>query len=120
MWDPIIHLGKHTTKNWNTILAYYNAAEKEPKPSISYNWHCIYIKWVTTKECASDTLKNRFKAWKEELKWLLRLIKPAYFMPIHGEYRMLKNHADLATECDIPKEKTFVCENGDVELLDHH
>ena len=35
-------------------------------------------------------------------------------MPIHGEYRMLKRHTDIAQECDIPKENTFVLQNGDV------
>jgi len=54
---------------------------------------------------------------KEELKLMLRLIKPKYFMPFHGEYRMLKSHADLAIECGIPKENTFVLENGDVISL---
>ena len=54
---------------------------------------------------------------KEELKLMLRLIKPKYFMPFHGEYRMLKSHADLAIECGIPKENTFVLENGYVLSL---
>ena len=45
---------------------------------------------------------------------MLRLIKPKYFMPFHGEYRMLKSHADVAQECGIPKENTFILENGDV------
>ena len=54
---------------------------------------------------------------KEELKLMLRLIKPKYFMPFHGEYRMLKSHADLAVECDIPKENTFILENGEVLSL---
>jgi len=48
---------------------------------------------------------------------MLRLIKPEYFMPIHGEYRMLKKHADLAVECGIAKENIFICKNGDsIEL----
>jgi ribonuclease J len=51
---------------------------------------------------------------KEELKLMLRLFQPEYFMPYHGEYRMLKAHADLAIECGIPKENTFVLDNGDV------
>ena len=38
-------------------------------------------------------------------------------MPFHGEYRMLKCHADLAVECGIPKENTFALENGDVLVL---
>jgi ribonuclease J len=39
-------------------------------------------------------------------------------MPFHGEYRMLKTHADLGIACGIPKENTFVLENGDVlEML---
>lgn len=54
---------------------------------------------------------------KEELKLMLRLIKPKYFMPFHGEYRMLKSHADLAIECGMPKENTFVLENGEVLSL---
>ena len=54
---------------------------------------------------------------KEELKLMLRLIKPKYFMPFHGEYRMLKSHADLAVECGIPKENTFILENGEVLSL---
>ncbi len=54
---------------------------------------------------------------QEELKLMLRLIKPKYFMPFHGEYRMLKCHADLAVLCGIPKENTFVLENGEVLSL---
>lgn len=54
---------------------------------------------------------------KEELRLMLRLIKPKYFMPFHGEHRMLKSHADLAVECGIPKENTFILENGDVLSL---
>ena len=54
---------------------------------------------------------------QEELKLMLRLIKPKYFMPFHGEYRMLKSHADLAVLCGMPKENTFILENGDVLSL---
>lgn len=50
----------------------------------------------------------------EELKLLIRLMKPECFMPVHGEFRMLKAHADLAQLCDVKKENIFVCENGDV------
>lgn len=54
---------------------------------------------------------------QEEQKLMLRLMKPKYFMPIHGEYRMLKVHTELAQLCDVPKENCFIMENGDVLAL---
>ena len=58
-------------------------------------------------------------AKEEELKWMLRIIKPKYFMPMHGEYRMLKKHTEIAAKCGIDSNNTFICSNGDViELLD--
>ena len=56
----------------------------------------------------------------EDLKWLLRIIKPKYFMPVHGEFRMLKHHGELAEMCDIPKDNIFVMENGEVLSLDRN
>ena len=47
----------------------------------------------------------------EELKLMIRLIMPKYLMPFHGDYRMLKNHANVGIECGIPKENTFVLKN---------
>jgi len=51
---------------------------------------------------------------QEELKLLISLVKPKFFVPVHGEYRHLSLHADLAQSMGIPKENTFVLENGDV------
>ncbi len=56
----------------------------------------------------------------EELKLMVRLIKPKYMLPFHGEYRMLKNHADLSIMCGVPKDNTFILENGDSLLLNKH
>lgn len=53
-------------------------------------------------------------ACREEQKLMINLCKPKFFMPIHGEYRMLVKHAQLATECGVPAENTFVMENGEV------
>ena len=49
-----------------------------------------------------------------ELKLLHSLVRPKYFMPIHGEYRMLKTHAKIASEIGCPIENTFIMANGDV------
>jgi ribonuclease J len=54
---------------------------------------------------------------QEEQKLMLRLMKPKFFMPIHGEYRVLKRHTELAASCDVPLENSFVMENGDVLAL---
>lgn len=54
---------------------------------------------------------------QQEQKLMLRLIKPKYFMPVHGEYRMQKVHAGLAMDTGIPKENIFIMENGDVLAL---
>jgi len=51
---------------------------------------------------------------QEELKLLLSLVKPKFFVPVHGEYRHLKLHAGLARSMGIPKDNIFVLENGDV------
>lgn len=59
-------------------------------------------------------------ASKEEQKLMLQLIKPKYFMPMHGEYRMLKTHEQTAIQTGIPKENIFVCANGDVVVLRDH
>ena len=56
-------------------------------------------------------------ASKEEQKLMLQLIKPKYFMPMHGEYKMLKIHAESAVETGIPKENCFICANGDVLVI---
>ncbi len=53
-------------------------------------------------------------ACQEELKIILALTKPKYFIPAHGEYRHLKCHADLATAMGIPKSNIFIMDIGKV------
>lgn len=80
----------------------------------------LYLKGVKVFTNSEFTdIHTSGHAKMEELKLMLRIIKPEYFMPMHGEYRMLKQHADLATLCGVPKENTFVMKNGDVLELDH-
>jgi ribonuclease J len=53
-------------------------------------------------------------ASQEELKMMLALVRPKYFVPVHGEYRHLVRHADLADQMGIPKSNVFILEDGDV------
>ena len=53
-------------------------------------------------------------ASQEELKLLVNLVKPKFFVPIHGEYRHLTIHAQIAQSVGIPKENIFVLEDGDI------
>ena len=56
---------------------------------------------------------------QEELRLMLNLMKPKYFIPVHGEYRMLRMHGILAEQVGIPAENIFLLDNGDtVEISD--
>jgi len=51
---------------------------------------------------------------QEELKLMLRLMKPKFFTPIHGERRMQHEHVDLATKTGVKEENTFILDNGEI------
>ncbi|MBB6623053.1 ribonuclease J [Clostridium gasigenes] len=53
-------------------------------------------------------------ACQEELKLMQALVKPRYFIPVHGEYRHLKQHGELAMSLGLPKENLIIMENGDI------
>ena len=53
-------------------------------------------------------------ASQEELKLLLNILRPKYFVPIHGEYRMLVRHAKIAIDLGVAPDNSFVITNGDV------
>lgn len=57
---------------------------------------------------------------KQELRLMLKLMNPKYFMPIHGEYRMLKLHGDIAVSLGVPKDNVFILENGESIVLYKH
>ncbi|MGT2771882.1 ribonuclease J1 [Streptococcus marimammalium] len=61
-----------------------------------------------------NTVHTSGHGGQQEQKLMLSLIKPKFFMPVHGEYRMQKVHAGLANDTGIPKENIFIMENGDV------
>ncbi|MGI8563388.1 MAG: ribonuclease J [Candidatus Dormibacter sp.] len=53
-------------------------------------------------------------AYRDELRQLIELVRPRFFVPVHGEYRQLHHHAELAVAAGIPKERVFLAEDGNV------
>lgn len=89
--------------------------------SISKIINRLYLKGVKvyTNTALSD-LHTSGHANEEEIKLMIRLLKPKYIMPFHGDYRMLKKQANIGISCGIPKENTFVLKNGDCLNLCNH
>lgn len=89
--------------------------------SISKTINKLYLKGVKvyTNNTLSD-LHTSGHANEEEIKLMVRLIKPKYMMPFHGDYRMLKKQADIGIACGVPKENTFILKNGDSLILKNH
>ncbi len=56
-------------------------------------------------------------AASEELKFMLNLVKPRWFVPVHGDRRLLSHHAELALEVGIAAERILICEDGDTLVL---
>jgi ribonuclease J len=57
-------------------------------------------------------------ASQEELKFVLNLLEPDWFIPVHGEYRHMVHHAELAEQSGVDPEHILVCEDGDVVTID--
>ncbi len=90
--------------------------------AISKTINKLYLKGVKvfTNSNSDGDLHTSGHANEEELKLMIRLFMPKYVMPFHGDYRMLKHHANIAIDCGVPKENTFVLENGDILSLKDH
>ena len=89
--------------------------------SISKTINKLYLQGVKVYTSSSlADLHTSGHANEEEIKLLMRLLKPKYLMPFHGEYRMLKKQANIGIACGIPKENTFIMGNGDSLVLKNH
>lgn len=66
------------------------------------------------------SLHSSGHASRTELRLLQKLARPKYFMPVHGEYRMLVLHCGIAQECGLPADHTFVMGNGDTLVMYKH
>ena len=99
----------------NDVVIFSSSPIPGNSSSVSKTINKLYLKGVKVYTHGVDNgIHSSGHANQEELKLMIRLFKPAYFAPYHGEYRMLKTHADLAVLCDVPKQNTFILNNGDV------
>lgn len=103
----------------NDIVIFSSSAIPGNANAIANTINNLYLKGVKVYTTSNDSeIHASGHGMTDELKLMIRLTNPKYVMPIHGEYRMLKRHAQLATECGVPKENTFVLDNGDVLEMD--
>ena len=98
----------------NDIVIFSSSPIPGNGASVANTINKLYLKGVKVYTNSTNEIHSSGHANQDELKLMIRLFKPKYFAPYHGEYRMLKTHCDLAISCDIPKENTFILANGDV------
>ena len=110
---------KHIKLTPKDIVIFSSSAIPGNAIAIARTINKLYLKGVKVYTSRTDReIHASGHAMQDELKLMIRLTKPKYLMPIHGEYRMLKKHAYLGEICDIKKENIFVLDNGDVLEMD--
>ena len=103
------------------IVIFSSSAIPGNQLSISRTINKLYLKGIKVLTTATlSELHTSGHANEEELKLMIRLAKPKYLMPFHGDYRMLKKHANIGISCGIPKENTFILKNGEMLILKNH
>lgn len=98
----------------NDIVIFSSSPIPGNAASVANTINKLYLKGVKVYTNGENEIHSSGHANQDELRLMIRLFKPKYFAPYHGEYRMLKTHCDLAIDCDIPKENTFILANGDI------
>ena len=103
------------------IVIFSSSAIPGNQVSISRTINKLYMKGIKVLTTTSlSELHTSGHANEEELKLMIRLLKPKYLMPFHGEFRMLKRHSNIGIACGIPKENTFILKNGEMLTLKDH
>jgi ribonuclease J len=103
----------------NDVVIFSSSPIPGNAASVGKTINKLALKGVKVYTNSMTDIHSSGHANQEELKLMLRLFNPKYFAPYHGEYRMLKSHCDLGISCGIPKDNTFILENGDVLSLNN-
>ena len=105
----------------NDVVIFSSSAIPGNALSISKTINKLYLQGVKVYTSSSlADLHTSGHANEEEIKLLMKLIKPKYLMPFHGEYRMLKKQANIGIACGVKKENTFIIKNGESLILKDH
>ena len=112
---------KHIKLMPNDIVIFSSSPIPGNSISVSRTINKLYLKGVKVyTNNVLDNLHTSGHANEEEIKLMIRLIRPKYLVPFHGDYRMLKKQANIGINCGIPKENTFIVKNGDTLVLKNH
>jgi len=84
------------------------------EPAIHRVVDALYRTGSDVYHVPADAVHASGHAAQEELRLMLSLVRPRWFIPVHGERRHLQHHARLAVEVGIPEERVLICEDGDV------
>ena len=105
----------------NDVVIFSSSAIPGNALSITKTINKLYLQGVKVYTSSSlADLHTSGHANEEEIKLLMKLIKPKYLMPFHGEYRMLKKQANIGIACGVKKENTFIIKNGESLILKDH
>jgi ribonuclease J len=84
------------------------------EPAIHRVVDALYRSGADVYHVPADAVHASGHAAQEELRLVLSLVRPRWFVPVHGERRHLQHHARLAEEIGIPRDRILICEDGDV------
>ncbi len=84
------------------------------EPAIHRVVDALYRSGANVFHVPADAVHASGHGAQEELRLLLSLVRPRWFVPVHGERRHLQHHARLAEEVGIPHDRILICEDGDV------
>jgi ribonuclease J len=84
------------------------------EPAIHRVVDALYRTGAAVYHMPADPVHASGHGAAEELRLMLSLVRPRWFIPVHGERRHLQHHARLAEEVGIPRERILICEDGDV------